>query len=683
MRSFIGTWLRPPAVLKDDNEIRIAQTLNAILLISLGGAIVYILFILALARSEAISLLFSTLPILFILGLRYLLNKISVYVVSMLFVACAWLNLTLAAAADGYGIRGTSLYGYILIVVVAGLLISWRASVAFALLNIFTGLLLIYATDTEILPNRVVLQTDFTIWSANAVFSVSAAFVLAIALKSLENASRRAALSESYYRMLFEAAPNGICIVDSDNRITMANEALYQMTGFSPADVIGRSALDFVDPQDLVRRPPRSFDQFMVNGPLKRERVLVRKDGLRLDVIISSSYMPDGHLQYILQDITERKRIEEALRVSEEKFSKSFQASPDAVTLSSLKSGKFIDVNEGFIKMSGYSREEALGRSAEELKIWGDIHQRQRMVELLQTKGRVRDFETTLVRKTGEAISCLLAVETVEIGGETCMVVVTRDLSRQKRIERERESLIRDLEAKNAELEQFTYTVSHDLKAPLITIKGFLGLLSNDALSGNRKRLEEDIQRIGEAADKMHILLNNLLELSRIGRMMNIPEPVAFADLVLEARAILQGRFQQSKVELRVEEHLPVVQGDRQRLLEVVQNLIDNAAKFMGDQSHPLIEIGQVSRPDSSERMATFFVRDNGIGIAPEFHERIFGLFNRLDPRIEGTGVGLALVRRVVEYYGGKIWVESEVGQGSTFFFTLPLAPVDKSPAAG
>lgn len=117
-------------------------------------------------------------------------------------------------------------------------------------------------------------------------------------------------------------------------------------------------------------------------------------------------------------------------------------------------------------------------------------------------------------------------------------------------------------------------------------------------------------------------------------------------------------------------EELPDVYGDRQRLLEVVQNLLDNAAKFMGDQPRPCVEIGRHSEADDG--FVTFFVRDNGIGIVPEFHERIFGLFNRLNPKIEGTGIGLALVQRIVEYHGGRIWVQSEVGEGTTFYFTLP-----------
>ncbi|MCC6569520.1 MAG: PAS domain S-box protein [Anaerolineales bacterium] len=247
-----------------------------------------------------------------------------------------------------------------------------------------------------------------------------------------------------------------------------------------------------------------------------------------------------------------------------------------------------------------------------------------------------------------------------------------QDITEQKQIQHERENLIRELEAKNAELEQFAYTVSHDLKAPLITIKGFLGFLSEDARSGNAERLEGDINRIGSATDKMHKLLDDLLELSRIGRMMNDSVEIDFTDLVLVARDILHRRFEERRVNVIMTAAFPKVYGDRQRLLEVAQNLLDNAAKFMGDQPQPIIEVGQIN--SSNEGFATFYIRDNGIGIAPQYHERIFGLFNRLNPNIEGTGVGLALAKRIVEFHGGRIWVESRVGEGATFYFTLPQA---------
>nr|MDQ3006171.1 PAS domain S-box protein [Chloroflexota bacterium] len=235
-----------------------------------------------------------------------------------------------------------------------------------------------------------------------------------------------------------------------------------------------------------------------------------------------------------------------------------------------------------------------------------------------------------------------------------------------------RKELIAELESKNAELERFTYTVSHDLKSPLFTIRGFLGYLEQDATSGNQERLRNDIQRISDATDKMQRLLNELLELSRIGRMKNESQPIRFGDLAREVADLVDGRIMERGITLQFDENLPTVFGDKQRLMEVVQNLVDNAAKFMGDQKEPRIAIGQ----DGEEGgMPVLYVRDNGIGIPPEHYERVFGLFNKLDPMADGTGIGLAIVKRIIEVHGGSIWVQSEVGMGSTFYFTLPLQP--------
>jgi signal transduction histidine kinase len=243
------------------------------------------------------------------------------------------------------------------------------------------------------------------------------------------------------------------------------------------------------------------------------------------------------------------------------------------------------------------------------------------------------------------------------------------DITEQKDAQMEREKLITELEAKNAEMERFVYTVSHDLKSPIVTIVGFLGYLEEDVNTGNVDAIRKDIDRVYQAAFKMQDLLKDLLELSRVGRMMNESEPVPFARLVDDALELTHGRLQAHRVDIKIAADLPVVFGDRQRLLELVQNLIDNAAKYMGEQPNPLIEIGVMGYEND---MPVLFIHDNGIGIRSEFHERIFGLFNKLDPGTEGTGVGLALVKRIVEVHGGRVWVESEAGKGSAFYFTLP-----------
>jgi DNA-binding LacI/PurR family transcriptional regulator/signal transduction histidine kinase len=246
-----------------------------------------------------------------------------------------------------------------------------------------------------------------------------------------------------------------------------------------------------------------------------------------------------------------------------------------------------------------------------------------------------------------------------------------QEIGERKQAEAMQQTLIAELKAKNDELERFTYTVSHDLKSPLITIGGFTGFLEQDVLAGNLERAREDMTHINAAVARMQRLLGELLELSRIGRIVNSPEEVAFADIVREAIEIVHGRIEARGVTVAVAHDLPTVYGDRARLVEVVQNLLDNACKFMGDQPQPHVEIGM--RGVNSSGKPILFVRDNGIGIEPQYHDRIFGLFDKLDPQGEGTGVGLALVKRIIETHSGKIWVESEgAGKGSTFHFTLP-----------
>ena len=225
-----------------------------------------------------------------------------------------------------------------------------------------------------------------------------------------------------------------------------------------------------------------------------------------------------------------------------------------------------------------------------------------------------------------------------------------------------------ELESKNAELERYTYTVSHDLKSPLVTIKGFLGLLEADMAKGDAERIKKDVGHIHNAADKMNQLLDELLELSRVGEVIGIRKKVSLNDLINEVLKLDGGRIKKLGIEVKIAPDLPVMYVDRLRLVEVLQNFIGNAVKHMGNQSKPCIEIG--ARQDNGEDV--YYVRDNGIGIEPRYHENVFGLFNKLDKASDGTGVGLAIVRRIIEVHGGRVWVESKGKEkGSTFCFTI------------
>lgn len=248
-----------------------------------------------------------------------------------------------------------------------------------------------------------------------------------------------------------------------------------------------------------------------------------------------------------------------------------------------------------------------------------------------------------------------------------------RTLERQ-RIRRERERLIAELEAKNAELERFTYTVSHDLKSPLFTIRGFLGLIRRDMASGDVERIQKDIERIESATSQMQHLLDALLELSRLGKKVERSLEVPLGVIVREATELLAGQIAEQGVEVTIAPDLPTRRVDRTRILQLFQNLLDNAIKFLGDEPSPRVEV--FTRREQGEDVIV--VRDNGLGIAPEDQERIFGIFDRLDSEIAGTGIGLALVERIVELHGGRIWVESAgAGKGSAFCFTLAETPAE------
>ena len=229
----------------------------------------------------------------------------------------------------------------------------------------------------------------------------------------------------------------------------------------------------------------------------------------------------------------------------------------------------------------------------------------------------------------------------------------------------------RELQEKNAELERFNYTISHDLKSPLVTVKTFMGYLEQDVARADQARVAQDLMYMRVAVDRMGRLFDELLDLSRLGRVVNPPVEVSFRELAQEAIHLVAGPISEHRVEVRLAEAPVTLYGDRPRLVAIWQNLIENAVKFMSDQVAPFIEVGVEKRGEET----VFYVRDNGMGIDPRYREKIFGLFERLDQGAEGTGIGLAMVKRIVETYEGAIWVESEgIGKGTTFRFTMPKA---------
>ena len=372
-------------------------------------------------------------------------------------------------------------------------------------------------------------------------------------------------------------------------------------------------------------------------------------------------------------ELQERQRVEAELRLSEEKFYKAFHSTPVMMTIENSED-QFIDVNKAFVETLGYSRAEVIGQRVSELPIWESSEDRERIKRAFGSQDTLKDLELRFRHKLGQTGVILMSAEKIELNGRAHILTAMLDITERKRAEAEREALIQELENKNAELERFAYTVSHDLKSPLITIRGFLGFLEEDARAGRLDRLKADIARIENATSKMQLLLNDLLDLSRVGRLINPPEEVSLQVLVREALALVAGRIAGRKVQIEIAPGLSTVYGDHARLLEVMQNLLDNAVKFMGDQPQPRVEIGQRA---AETGLPVYYVRDNGIGIERRYHQKVFGLFDKLEVNSEGTGVGLALVKRIIEVHGGHVWIESAgSGTGTTVCFTLPAPPL-------
>ncbi len=267
-------------------------------------------------------------------------------------------------------------------------------------------------------------------------------------------------------------------------------------------------------------------------------------------------------------------------------------------------------------------------------------------------------------------VSTHLALRAVNHQLSELVIERTSEVEERERLLEERQLLVDQLETRNADLARFNYTVAHDLKNPLTTINNFLGLARHDAAQGETSRLEDDFNRLQGATNKLRQLLDELFEFSRSSLEPNSPEETDFGALVNSASTLLGGPIAERRATIEVAHDLPSVRGDRPRLEALVRHLIRNALRYVDDGKSPEIEIG--AQMEGGELI--FYVRDNGIGIDPKYHEKIFDLFERLNPEgTEGTGIGLALAKQTVEAHGGRIWVESQgLGLGSTFRFVLP-----------
>jgi len=292
------------------------------------------------------------------------------------------------------------------------------------------------------------------------------------------------------------------------------------------------------------------------------------------------------------------------------------------------------------------------------IAIWDSSSNENQAIGVLQDITEQKNAEQSL-RESRDSLEALVGERTQQLADT---------INQLKQEIKEREYIASELENKNAELERFAYTVSHDLKSPLVTIKGYVGMVGKDIAANKMNRVIDDFEKINSATDTMATLLNDVLELSRVGQVKGESVTCNLSEVAHQAIELVKSNADEKGVEIVVED-MPKVSGDKIRLVEVYLNLIENAIKFMGQRQSPCVHIGAVEK----DGMICCFVQDNGAGIEANYHEQIFGLFERLSTDVEGTGVGLSLVKRIIEVHGGEVWAESEgLGLGSKLSFTLP-----------
>ncbi|QPF75444.1 PAS domain S-box protein [Roseateles sp. DAIF2] len=370
-------------------------------------------------------------------------------------------------------------------------------------------------------------------------------------------------------------------------------------------------------------------------------------------------------------DIDTLRRQQAAVLASQERFQKIYQTTPDAMGISRLEDGIYLDVNEAFVRLSGYSREEALGRRSVDLGLWADPAQRELMVQQFRRDGRLDSMEIALRRKDGQLLHGLLSVRALPEQGEDCLLFIYRDITERRRLREAAEAAA----AANLAKTEFLSRMSHELRTPLNAVLGFAQLLLAVPEPVLRERQRAQVEAIAQAGWHLLELINDMLDISRIeaGQLQLQPQPVALAPLLDEALELLGGPLREMEIRpaLRLAPALPLLAADPVRLRQALVNLLSNAVKYNRRGGALVIE----AAPAEPGWLA-LEIRDGGLGMDEQQLAHLFEPFNRLGRErgpIEGTGIGLVLTRYLLELMGAGLALRSVAGAGTTVTLRLPL----------
>ncbi len=481
--------------------------------------------------------------------------------------------------------------------------------------------------------------------------------------------------SEVHNRTIVESALDCIITMDHTGRITEFNPAAEHTFGYSRQEVLGQDLAKIIIPERRSKAHHQGLKRYLHTGSsdlLGRhvEMTALRRDGTEFPVELTIN--TSGHADCpiftgFLRDITERKQARERLRL----LAGGIESAGESILMTNTE-GAIHFVNPAFTNLTGYTASEVIGKNPRILNSGQQSPQFYTQMWSTILAGKIWSGEIINCRKDGSRYDAQLTIAPVfdENQKIEAFIAVQSDLTERKQARERLEQSNQELAEKNLEMEQFVYIASHDLKSPLVTIQGFLVHLQRCLTTGRTDPMPGYLEHIEKATLRLHDTIEVLLELSRIGRIINKPEPVNLNQVIGTLLDEYRERLREMVVSIEVAENLPVIMADPKRLTQVIDNLLINAFKYACDGPHPIIHI----EVEYAEDGVQVIVADEGPGIPEKDHNKIFHIFERLQPDSEGAGIGLAIVKKIIETTGGKVWVENSRSGGAAFHLSFPTS---------